>query len=158
MAKQKWTLDPTHSELQFKVKHLMISTVTGSLKSFSAELFRGKYHNERGRKTQGPLPCSGFESHVLRSLILFESISPDRPAQVFTPAGRSIGLRSVLENGNRSLSLSLIPNELEREHGEPAGPKVNSFNSRISQYFKATGAGTCAGKAAPRTSNIAVLT
>lgn len=38
MAQQKWTLDPTHSELQFKVKHLMITTVTGSLKSFSADL------------------------------------------------------------------------------------------------------------------------
>jgi len=38
MAITKWVLDPTHSELQFKVKHLMITTVTGSLKSFSAEL------------------------------------------------------------------------------------------------------------------------
>ncbi|MEE1946780.1 YceI family protein [Pedobacter sp. KR3-3] len=38
MATTKWTLDPTHSELQFKVKHLMITTVTGSLKSFSSEL------------------------------------------------------------------------------------------------------------------------
>ncbi len=38
MATIKWSLDPTHSELQFKVKHLMITTVTGSLKSFSAEL------------------------------------------------------------------------------------------------------------------------
>ncbi|QPH38215.1 YceI family protein [Pedobacter endophyticus] len=38
MAKQTWTLDPTHSELQFKVKHLMITTVTGSLKAFSADL------------------------------------------------------------------------------------------------------------------------
>ena len=38
MVTTKWTLDPTHSELQFKVKHLMITTVTGSLKSFSAAL------------------------------------------------------------------------------------------------------------------------
>lgn len=38
MATTKWALDPTHSELEFKVKHLMISTVTGSIKSFSAEL------------------------------------------------------------------------------------------------------------------------
>jgi len=38
MALTKWALDPTHSELQFKVKHLMITTVTGSLKSFSADL------------------------------------------------------------------------------------------------------------------------
>jgi polyisoprenoid-binding protein YceI len=31
-----WILDPTHSEVQFKVKHLVISTVTGSFKNFSA--------------------------------------------------------------------------------------------------------------------------
>ncbi len=29
-----WVLDPTHSEAQFKVKHLVISTVTGTFKSF----------------------------------------------------------------------------------------------------------------------------
>lgn len=38
MATTKWALDPTHSELQFKVKHLMITTVTGNIKTFSAEL------------------------------------------------------------------------------------------------------------------------
>ncbi|MBB6502307.1 YceI family protein [Pedobacter cryoconitis] len=38
MATTKWVLDPNHSELQFKVKHLMISTVTGSFNEFSAEL------------------------------------------------------------------------------------------------------------------------
>jgi polyisoprenoid-binding protein YceI len=32
----QWSVDPTHSEIQFKVKHLVISTVTGSFKSFSA--------------------------------------------------------------------------------------------------------------------------
>ena len=36
MAKQTWTLDPTHSELQFKIKHLMISTVTGQFRRFNA--------------------------------------------------------------------------------------------------------------------------
>jgi len=38
MATTKWTLDPTHSELQFKVKHLMITTVTGSINDLTAEL------------------------------------------------------------------------------------------------------------------------
>ena len=38
MATTKWVLDPAHSELQFKVKHLMITTVTGSFNDFSAEL------------------------------------------------------------------------------------------------------------------------
>ncbi len=30
----KWNIDPTHSEVTFKVKHLMISTVTGNFKVF----------------------------------------------------------------------------------------------------------------------------
>ncbi|WP_247236734.1 YceI family protein [Telluribacter sp. SYSU D00476] len=29
-----WTLDPAHSEVQFKVKHLMITTVTGYFRTF----------------------------------------------------------------------------------------------------------------------------
>ncbi|HEY1023750.1 MAG TPA: YceI family protein [Sphingobacteriaceae bacterium] len=33
-----WKLDPTHSEVQFKVKHLMISTVTGYFKQFDADV------------------------------------------------------------------------------------------------------------------------
>jgi polyisoprenoid-binding protein YceI len=38
MALTKWTLDPTHSELGFKIKHLMISNVSGYFKNFSAEV------------------------------------------------------------------------------------------------------------------------
>jgi polyisoprenoid-binding protein YceI len=38
MAKTKWSLDPMHSELQFKIKHLMISNVSGALKNFNAEV------------------------------------------------------------------------------------------------------------------------
>lgn len=33
-----WNIDPTHSEVQFKVKHLVISTVTGSFKSFNGSI------------------------------------------------------------------------------------------------------------------------
>lgn len=34
MANSKWTLDPTHSEVVFKAKHLMITNVTGNFGSF----------------------------------------------------------------------------------------------------------------------------
>ncbi|MCJ8167436.1 YceI family protein [Pontibacter sp. E15-1] len=34
MANVKWVVDPTHSEVQFKVKHLMITTVTGYFNTF----------------------------------------------------------------------------------------------------------------------------
>ena len=37
MATTQWALDPTHSEIQFKVKHLMITTVTGNFKAFTAQ-------------------------------------------------------------------------------------------------------------------------
>lgn len=35
MATTKWVLDPAHSELGFKVKHLMVTNVSGSFKNFS---------------------------------------------------------------------------------------------------------------------------
>jgi len=34
----KWILDPAHSEVQFKVKHLVISTVTGTFKVFDGSI------------------------------------------------------------------------------------------------------------------------
>lgn len=36
-TKTKWVLDPTHSELTFKVKHMMITNVKGEFKTFSVE-------------------------------------------------------------------------------------------------------------------------
>ena len=35
MATKTWVLDPTHSEVQFKIKHLMITNVTGSFNIFT---------------------------------------------------------------------------------------------------------------------------
>ena len=37
-TKTTWALDPTHSELLFKVKHLMITNVKGEFRSFDATL------------------------------------------------------------------------------------------------------------------------
>lgn len=34
-TKTKWVVDPVHSEIQFKVKHMVISTVTGQFERFS---------------------------------------------------------------------------------------------------------------------------
>lgn len=35
---KKWVIDPMHSSIQFKVKHLMITTVTGAFKSFESNM------------------------------------------------------------------------------------------------------------------------
>lgn len=37
MSTNKWVLDPTHSEIGFKVKHLMITNVSGNFAKFNAE-------------------------------------------------------------------------------------------------------------------------
>jgi|TARA_R110002094_G_scaffold59739_1_gene70531 polyisoprenoid-binding protein YceI len=38
MKTTKWVLDPAHSEITFKVKHLMISHVKGAFKTFDASI------------------------------------------------------------------------------------------------------------------------
>jgi len=37
-TRTKWAIDPTHSELLFKVKHLMITNVKGEFRTFNASL------------------------------------------------------------------------------------------------------------------------
>ena len=40
MSKQiKWSIDQSHTEINFKVKHLMISNVKGSFKTFDASIY-----------------------------------------------------------------------------------------------------------------------
>lgn len=36
MTKTTWVIDPSHTQVQFKVKHLMITTVTGSFSEFDS--------------------------------------------------------------------------------------------------------------------------
>lgn len=38
MTKTKWTIDQSHSEVGFKVRHMMISTVKGHFENFNAEV------------------------------------------------------------------------------------------------------------------------
>lgn len=38
MAKIKWQFDPAHSEIRFKVKHMMVSNVSGEFKKFDIQL------------------------------------------------------------------------------------------------------------------------
>ncbi len=38
MAQTTWQLDPTHSEVTFRVRHLMVSNVSGKFKTFSSSV------------------------------------------------------------------------------------------------------------------------
>ena len=41
MEQKKWQIDPTHSEIGFSVKHMMFTTVKGTLKDFSVQINSG---------------------------------------------------------------------------------------------------------------------
>lgn len=38
-GKEKWVIDPTHSELGFKIRHLMISNINGRFNDFDASIY-----------------------------------------------------------------------------------------------------------------------
>ncbi|MEI6576882.1 MAG: YceI family protein [Bacteroidota bacterium] len=42
-VKTKWAIAPTHSEIAFKVKHLMITNVKGVFKEFEANINTGMW-------------------------------------------------------------------------------------------------------------------
>lgn len=44
-VKTKWVLDPSHSEITFKVKHLMITNVKGEFKNFTVEIDNEDFKN-----------------------------------------------------------------------------------------------------------------
>ena len=38
MSTTKWVIDPTHSEIGFKVKHMMFTTISGKFSKFEASI------------------------------------------------------------------------------------------------------------------------
>ena len=51
MATKNWVLDPTHSEVHFKIKHLMITNVTGSFDIFTVSAKTEEEDFTRGKIT-----------------------------------------------------------------------------------------------------------
>jgi polyisoprenoid-binding protein YceI len=50
-VKTKWVSDPAHSQLNFKVKHLMITNVKGEFKNFTAEIDNEDFNNSLVKAT-----------------------------------------------------------------------------------------------------------
>jgi len=88
MSTTKWVLDPIHSEVQFKVKHLMISNVTGFFKKFEGtvetegdDFATAKIHfsadvdsiNTNNEQRDGHLKTGDFFDAAAHPQIKFES-------------------------------------------------------------------------------------
>lgn len=70
MSQTNWVIDPMHSEVSFKVKHLVISTVTGYFRSF-----------EGGATTQGD-DFDGAEIHFSADLDSIDTNMAQRDAHL----------------------------------------------------------------------------
>lgn len=46
MSKVNWAIDPTHSEIGFKVKHMMFTNVSGKFDAFTADIVNEEAHFE----------------------------------------------------------------------------------------------------------------
>jgi len=66
MANNTWHIDPVHSDVQFKIKHLVISNVTGVFKEFS-----GKINTE----------ADDFETAAVDFEIAVKSIDTNQPVR-----------------------------------------------------------------------------
>lgn len=62
----KWVLDPTHSEIVFKIKHLMITNVKGEFRSFNAEVISAGEDFSRAKVTATIDPSSIFTNNTDR--------------------------------------------------------------------------------------------
>jgi polyisoprenoid-binding protein YceI len=69
----KWAIDPTHSKVGFKVKHLMISNVQGNFKEFSADV-----------QTSGNDFSTASVSFTLKTASV-DTEMPDRDAHLKSP-------------------------------------------------------------------------
>jgi polyisoprenoid-binding protein YceI len=63
VATQTWHIDPTHSEVQFKVRHLVISTVTGYFKQFEGSL-TAENEDFDGGKVDFSLDVASIDTNV----------------------------------------------------------------------------------------------
>lgn len=102
MSKTKWTIDQAHSEVQFKVKHMMVSTVTGTFNAFegsaesSSDDFAGASFqfeaqidsiNTRNEQRDGHLKSDDFFNAEAFPMLKFVSTSFEKEGDEYELVG-----------------------------------------------------------------------
>jgi len=59
----KWVLDPTHSEVNFKAKHLVISTVSGKFKKFDGMVETDSADNFKSAKIEFTIDVASIDTN-----------------------------------------------------------------------------------------------
>lgn len=114
ITKTKWGIDPVHSEIAFKVKHLMISNVKGTFQEFDATVYT----------TGDDFSTSEIEFSMKPASI--HTGNPDRDAHLKSPdffdiekfeliTFKSNSLKSLDEVGNYELTGTMTIKGIARE-------------------------------------------
>ena len=135
MSATTWSIDPLHSEVQFKVKHLVISTVTGSFTKFqgSATTQGDDFENaaiEFSLDTDSISTHQAQRDEHLRSPEFFDT------ATYPTISFRSTGISGTPENftvtGNLTIMGKTLPITLS---GKAADGKVSGTGTIVQTAF-----------------------
>ena len=138
MATTKWVLDPTHSEVQFKVKHLVISTVSGFFKSFEGSLTTEREDFENA-KVEFSLDVNSIDTNQeqrdghLKSAEFFDA--EKYPKISFTSTSLTKDGDDYKLNGDLTIKDVTKPVSLDVEYGGSAG----DFYGNTKAGFEVTG-------------------
>lgn len=135
MATTKWVIDPTHSEIHFKVRHLVISNVTGSFKKFE-----GSAVSETGSLEDAKIEASidvksidtnepGRDEHLRTADFFSADLYPEIKFE--STSFKKIKEDQYKLSGNLSMRGVTKPVELDAEFGgtqtDPYGNKKSGF-------------------------------
>jgi polyisoprenoid-binding protein YceI len=138
MATTKWVIDPTHSEIQFKVKHLVISTVTGYFRTFEGSV-ETETEDFDGATVQFSADTASIDTNQaqrdehLKSGDFFES--EKHPKISFTGKLAKAGSESYTLKGDLSVKGITKPFEFAVEYGG----NMTDFYGNNKSGFEVTG-------------------
>lgn len=116
-----WTLDPTHSELQFKVKHLMITNVTGTFKNFDLSVVTDSADFKNANKIEFTADINSIDTNNeqrdthLKSADFFDADS--HPQLIFTSNNYLVNGNEGTLEGNLAIRGVTKPVKLKVEKG-----------------------------------------
>lgn len=111
----KWNLDPTHSEITFKVRHMMISNVKGAFNAFSAEI-EAEDDSFKNAKVSASVDTASVDTNNADRDAHLKSADFFNAEQFPTITCESTGLADDI-TGNLTINGITKPIELEVEFG-----------------------------------------
>lgn len=134
-----WKVDPSHSEIHFKIKHLVISTVTGAFKKFDGS-FEASKHDFSDAKVNFSVDTASIDTNSeqrdghLRSADFFDSEKYPEMKFVSTSISKKDDGEYVLK-GDLTIKDVTKPVELNVEYGG----QTNDLYGQTKAGFDVTG-------------------